>query len=451
MVVQAELLDALTELSSTGLARFAETLDPKWIEQALNATGTATLRRRKMPADQVIWLVIGMALFADRSLDAIVDHLKLVAPGVDKITRSAVSQARYRLGKAPIQWLFHTVAEHWTAPQPQHGYNGRTLYAIDGTSLRIPDSDDNFEHFGKPGGRNGSGDAGYPQVRLAMLLDLTSRLVRDAEFGAYATSEHELAWALWGQIPDDSLTILDRGFINYRAFAEVLTKGSNRHLLVRMRSDTQVEGKAELPDGSVLAELVIPKAVRQQHSALPPVLPVRVVAYQHPGGEPSRLLTSLLDPVSSPAAELVKLYHERWEIELGYDELKVRLLERKESLRSQKVEGVEQELWGLLLTYNLVRREMYLAAQAHEVPPRRISFRSALLWIRTFWLTAAQVAPGTIPRHLGELRSSMELLVLPARRSQRRYPRHVKIKMSNFKRNRGKRRPKSEEKSTEQP
>ena len=95
---------------------------------------------------------------------------------------------------------------------------------------------------------------------------------------------------------------------------------------------------------------------------------------------------------------------------------------------------------GLLLAYNLIRREMALAAAAHGVAPRRISFRSSVLWIRTFILAAAQMrSAGNLPKHLGEFRSTLDVLILPERRVDRRYPRHVKIKMSNYPRNRGRR------------
>ena len=92
------------------------------------------------------------------------------------------------------------------------------------------------------------------------------------------------------------------------------------------------------------------------------------------------------------------------------------------------------------MVYNLVRREMLLAAQAHDLPPKHISFRSSLLWIRNFWITAALTrSTGSIPKHLAELRSTLDVLILPERRSERRYPRHVKIKMCHYNRNRGKR------------
>ena len=139
-----------------------------------------------------------------------------------------------------------------------------------------------------------------------------------------------------------------------------------------------------------------------------------------------------------PATGLIRLYHDRWELEIAFDELKTHMQERRESLRSKSPEGVEQELWGVFLLYNLVRREMLLTAQSIKLPPRRISFWESLLLIRNVWITGWTTnAPGTIPRHLLELRTNLAALVLPERRPDRRYPRHVKIKMSNYNRNRG--------------
>ena len=148
-------------------------------------------------------------------------------------------------------------------------------------------------------------------------------------------------------------------------------------------------------------------------------------------------MTSLLDPELYPATEIVALYHERWELEVAFDELKTHMLERRESLRSLKPEGVEQELWGILLVYNLVRREMLLVAEQHNLPPKRISFTASLLVIRSIWISSWRSPPGKIPKELADYRSTMNVLILPPQRSERRQPRHVKIKMSNYKRNRG--------------
>ena len=435
----AEILDSLLEQGPQGMARFAASLDPTWIDEALAATGSASIRRRKLPAEQTLWLVLGMGLFADRSIVEVVEHLSLVMPGVKSLAKSAIPAARYRLGAEPLEWLFHRVADEWAHTPGLGDYKGLALYGVDGSSVRVQDSDANLEHFTKPGGRAGPGDAGYPQVRAACLLNLRNRMVLDARFGPFSVSESSLAEQLWSRVPDDSLTILDRGFVDYGTFTGLVSQGCNRHLMVRMRSDMKYELVRVLDDGSALARLRPSRNIRTARPELPAELLGRVIEYQHPGGKPSRLFVTLVDDARYPAPELVALYHERWEIEIAYDEIKTHMLERRECLRSKRPEGVYQELWGLMLAYNLVRREMLLAAQAHGLEPTRISFRSSLLWIRGFWLTSWTGPPGNIPRHLGELRSTLDVLILPLRRTERRYPRHVKIKMSNYTRNRGKR------------
>ena len=159
---------------------------------------------------------------------------------------------------------------------------------------------------------------------------------------------------------------------------------------------------------------------------------MRAIRYQRPGFRPQILLTSLLDPVAYPAAEIIALYHERWELELGFDEVKTHTLERQEALlRCKAPERVTQELWGLALAYNLVRLAMARVARQAGVSPTRISYRHALNFIRLFWLSAHLVSPGALPRRLDALHEELALLILPPRRS-RRFPRAVKIKMSKF-------------------
>lgn len=435
----AETLNSLINMGPERIERFGASLPSEWIEAALQATGTASIRRRKLPAEQVLWLVLGMALFQDRSIRDVVDHLGLVLPGVDSLAPSAVSNARGRLGPDPIEWLFKRVAEHWSNQGGEPGYAGLSLFAVDGTCMRVQDSDVNFEYFGKPGGRNGSGDAGYPQLRLACLMNLGTRMLVAARFGPYATSEQELADALWPVVPAKSITILDRGFVDYAQFASFIQPAQERHILVRIRDNMKPEALEELPDGSLKVRLKPSREALRATPTLPSEIVGRVIAYQHPDGKPSRIFTTLLDPKRYPAQDLIELYHDRWEIELAYDELKTHMLDRKECLRCKSPQRVAQELWGLLLTYNLVRREMLLVANTHKLSPRRISFVSSLLWITNFWVMAWRTSPGNVPKHLGEFHSKLKVLFLPERRSERRYPRHVKIKMSKFPRNRGKR------------
>ena len=159
----------------------------------------------------------------------------------------------------------------------------------------------------------------------------------------------------------------------------------------------------------------------------------RAIRYQRKGFQPQLLLTSLVDPDLYPASELAQMYHERWEIELGYGEIKTDMLERMESLRSKKPEGVLQELWGVLLAYNLVRLEMARIAREVGVPPTRISFVLALTRICDEWMwTAITTSPGAVPKHLSQLREKLKLLTLPPRRTDRTYARVVKSGTSRY-------------------
>jgi hypothetical protein len=437
----------------TSLARFGKELDAQWIEKALQEAGTATIRRRKLPAILVIWLVIGMALFRDRSIREVVSHLGLVLPSQKKkgnvagksLSPGAIPPARERVGAMPLMLIFEQIAWAWSdVAADEHRWKGLALYGIDGTTLRIPDTDENREAFGLPG--TGRGQSGYPQVRLVALMALRSHLISAVAFGAYSgkrTGEHSLAQDLWPKVPLQSLVIMDRGFIDYGQFFRLSHNAEDRitgdrHWLVRGKKNLKWKTLKVLGPGDELVELSIGKAARKKDPTLPKKMVARVIHYQISGHKPQFLLTSLIDATAYPAKEVVELYHERWEIELGYDEVKTHMLERQESLRSQKPEGVKQEIWGILVAYNLVRKKMLDVAREMGVDPLRVSFRHSLQLIRVFCLVEAwTMAPGNLPKRLTGLVEMMGLLLLPERRRERRYKRHVKIKMSGYKRNPG--------------
>lgn len=177
-------------------------------------------------------------------------------------------------------------------------------------------------------------------------------------------------------------------------------------------------------------------SAQSKDAAPPKSWEVRAIRYCLPGFQPQWLLTSLLDHKKYPAKEIVKLYHERWEIEMGYDEIKTEMLDREETIRSRSPERVRQEVWGILLAFNLVRLEMERVAEEAKVEPTRISFTTALRYIVDEWIFSASAAPGAIPRQLKRLRADLKRFILPPRRTERRYPRAVKIKMSSSPRKR---------------
>jgi hypothetical protein len=411
-------------------------VDPTWVAQALEATGTATVRKRRLPAEQVVWLVIGMAMFRKWPIHDLVGKLSLVLPGPNPtVVPSAVAEARARLGAGPVEQIFEMGAEKWAhASARQHAWRDLALYGVDGSTMRIADSPENRAHFGGSTGQRG--ESGYPLVRVACLMALRSHILAAAEFGPYSDSEIVLSASLWRAVPDNSLAMVDRGFLAAGILIPLARDGKNRHWLTRAKSTTKWRVIKSLGKNDDLIEMEVSPQARKHDPSLPRTYVARAINYQMKGFRPQTLLTSMIDHEVYAAKEIVGLYHERWELELGYGEIKTEMLDRLESIRSRTVQGVEQELWGILLAYNLVRLEMERTANDLGIEPTRISFVSALRIICDTWSWCAIASPGALPTRLKTMREFFTRLVLPERRRSRRYPRAVKIKMSNFPRKR---------------
>lgn len=437
-MLQEALVDVATFALPENIDALRAHLDPDWIEEALCYAGTASIRRRRLPAEQVVWLVIGMALYRNEPIENIVERLDLALP--DKrgtlLAKSTIAQARQRLKDLALEYLFTVTAAEWSARSAdQDRWRGFALYGWDGTTLRVPDSPENREEFGGQRAGGGRGDSGYPMVRVVAAMALRSHVLSDFRFADYHTGETTLARGLWDSMPENSLAIFDRNFLIKAQLIRFETKG-NRHWLTRSKSNTRWAVVEHLGPNDDLVELEV------NESGMPSTWQIRAIHYQRRGFPRATLLTSLIDANTYPADELIRLYHERWELEIAYDEIKTHLLQRHEAIRSRTPAGVRQELWGIALVYNLIRLEMERAATEAGVPPTRISFTAAVMHIvsELSWLRAQRLALGTIPSRLARIRQRLKRLVLPERRTERSYPRAVKVKMSNYPRKRPRKR-----------
>ncbi len=421
--------------------RFRASIDPAWIEAALAETGKVTLRKRRLPADQVCWLVVGMALLRNLSIEEVVRQLELALPSAKgaEVVASAIAQARARLGPDPLRWLFERTGSQWGhASAEEWKWRGLRLYGVDGTTVRVPDSSENRTHFGPTSAGDSRGLSGYPLARVVTLMALRSHLLVGASLGPISRDERSYAEELWSAVPDDSVTLVDRNFLSAKVLVPLARDGRNRHWLIRARRDTAWTSVKKLGPGDELVEMKFSWHAAQLDESLSRrgAWPMRAIRYKRRGFRPQTLLTSLTDAAKYPASEIVALYHERWELELGFNEVKTRMLEREESIRSRKADGVEQELWGLLLAYNLIRLEMQQVAREAHVSPSRISFIAAFRFIRTTLMGLVFASPGVIPKRLKQLRDDIGHFVLPERRPHRHFPRAVKTKMSSYDRKR---------------
>lgn len=387
----------LSDLVSVGV--LTRTFPPEVVDEVIAATGRREQRHRLLPARVMAYFAVGMALHADGSyedvLGLLTDGLGWAEPGAEPVrlpSKSAIFQARERLGADPVRALFERVARPLAvADTPGAWLAGRRLMAIDGTCLDVADTEVNDERFGRPGVNKGERSA-FPQARVVGLAECGTHAIFDAVVGPYTTGENTLARDLVERFEPGMLVLADRGFCGFPLWSLAASTGAD--LLWRASLVMKPHPIETLDDGSWLAEFR-PSGNAGRHAA---PLTIRVIDYEVDDGrgEPSgpyRLFTTLLDPGEAPAAELAFAYAQRWEIELAFGELKTHQRGSKVVLRSKSPALVEQEIWGHLCCHYAIRTLMFEAAHDAGVDPDRVSFTAALRITRRSLSQARDFSP----------------------------------------------------------
>lgn len=397
----------------------------------LRRTGRQSRRWRRLPAHSVAWLVVAMGLFARLPIPQVWRRLH-PSPDEPEPVESAFTQARQRLGVAPLRHLFEECARPMATHQTVAAfYHGWRLMGLDGTVLDLPDTPANEAVFGRPGASRAP--AAFPQLRLLALCELGTHAICGLSIKPCRRSERSMAPALLRQLQPGMLLLWDRGFFSYDLVRTALTTGA--HLLARVQTRLILQPLRRLADGSYLAKLYPSDSARSQDRD---GIVVRVIEYIHddpnrPGcGERHRLITDVLNPEDLPAADAPLVYHERWEEELSLDELKTHLSGREVPVRSKAPAGVVQEVYGLVLAHYVIRRVMHDAAVTASVDPDRLSFSNSLRIVRCHLPEApGRACQSWYSRLLREVRRQR----LRPRR-ERWYPRVIKRKMSNWRKKR---------------
>jgi Insertion element 4 transposase N-terminal/Transposase DDE domain len=357
------------------------------VDEVLAETGRQSRRYRQLPARLVVYYVMALALFAQASSGEVlrcllegVRWLRWRGEGVRLASKAALTKARVRLGPAPLRLLYGRIARPLApATVPGAWYRGRRLVSLDGTTLEVPDTPDLEARFGRP--KASRGTSSFPQLRLLGLLEIGTRALFRVVFDRYDVGEVTLAERILDQLQAGMLCLADRGFVGFALWQAASATGAD--LLWRVRRNQRLPCWQRLPDGSYLSRLYASAKDRRQDRN---GLVVRVIEYRLTGvpkAEPLyRLITTLLDPVAAPAAELAALYHERWEAETAFAELKVSLPGERLMLRSRRVDLIEQELYGLLLVHFALRRLMVEASQQTAGDPDTLSFLHTVQVVR---------------------------------------------------------------------
>ncbi|MGD9888242.1 MAG: IS4 family transposase [Halothiobacillaceae bacterium] len=410
------------------LDQLSSLIDSQWVAHALSSTGKASIRRRKLPAEHVVWLVIGLALFRNQAIGDVVRQLNLTRNGQPMSVPSAAVAGRQRLGDEPMEALFRQLTQAWTSfdEGAQRAW-GLRLLAVDGVVWSTPDTPENREALGSTSNQHGL--TGWPQIRAVCLMDTSSHELLDARLGDMSQGELTLAASLGGQ--DCSLTVFDRAYFSAAFLLGWHAQGHERHWLMRAKDHLRFEVVTTHATGDQLIKMPVSPRARRLDPSLPSHWQARLIEVEL-GGRTRRFITSLTDFKRYPAQELAQLYVQRWEIELGFREIKTSLQEGRWTLRSKQPELVRQELWGVLIAYTLLRRWMRKMAQHIKVEPRRMSFHVASMAIIDVLRFAPLAAAGRLPERLSALLDEAHRFVLPPRRPGRSCPRVVKSKSAKY-------------------
>lgn len=361
----------------------ARSFPPELVDEVIAGCGRTEQRHRSLPARVMAYFAIGMGLYSEGSYE---DVLALLTDGLSWASgwteewklpsKSAIFQARARLGAEPVEALFRRVAEPIaTADTSGSWLAGRRLVAIDGTTLDVADTTENDEWFGRAGVNKGE-RAAFPLARVVAVAECGTHAIFDAEVGPYTTGENTLAQELIGRLEPGMLLLADRGFCGYPLWHCAQATGAD--LLWRAKSNMKPAHVETLDDGSWLAELT--PGGNAGRTAEP--LRIRVIDYTIDDGrdndETYRLFTTILDPDDVCAADLAATYAQRWEIETTFDELKTHQRGARTVLRSKSPDLVLQEIWGHLCCHYAIRTLMFEAAHEADVDPDRVSFVAAI-------------------------------------------------------------------------
>jgi Insertion element 4 transposase N-terminal/Transposase DDE domain len=422
-VITREITVASGVFAPGHLGELTQIVPFEMVDRALAATGTTQARVRMLPARVVVYLLLAGCLFAEQGyrqvwhkLTAGLGGLPAASPG-----DNALWQARARLGAAPLRWLFDLLRGPATAiTAGSVRWHGLLVCAIDGTTLSIPDSSRNLAAYDKQAGSHGG--SGYPLLRLVALVACGTRTLIDAVFGPASCGELDYAHRLAGSLQAGMLVLADRNFGAAALIGQLAA--TKAHLLVRLKANRKLPVLCRYRDGSYLSQIgtVRVRVVECE-------ITIATSAGRHTGA--CRLATTLLDHRQHPAAALVTLYHQRWEIETAYLELKSSILGGR-VLRARSPAGIAQELYALLTCYQVLRIAITDAIEAAgRTDPDRGSFTIALNAARDLLTQAANVIAGAAVDLIGAIGRRVLDNLLPDRRL-RVSPRIVKRAISKY-------------------
>lgn len=365
---------------------FQDLLAESVIQEALNAE-KITYRRRLFDPFVTLWMFLSQVLDADKSCHNAVSRMiawlaseNVPIPSEDT---SAYCQARSRLPEKLLQQLFSTVAkelEHKTTEE--QFWCGRRVKVVDGSTVSMSDTLENQAAYPQPNSQ--APGCGFPIAKIGVLFSITTGAAVALIIDVLNTHDVKLARRLYQFLNQGDVLLGDCAFCSYADIVFIKNHACDAVFRLSQTRKNEVERGRRKPLSSFESIEVWrkpktrPKGLSQdEFTSLPKSLTVRVIKYYIPSpGYRTKyvtLVTTLLDPKVYPTTEIMRLYGQRWDVELDLKHLKTTL--GMDILRGQTPEMVRKEIYVYLLAYNLLRTLMWEAGTIYKVDPLRLSIQ----------------------------------------------------------------------------
>lgn len=356
-------------------------------------------RERLYPPTVVLAMLMRQALSEDGSCQRAVNGwaAQRVCEGLkpNGVDTGAYCRARQRLPVEMVKALTRESGRLLSAKAlPSWRWHGRAVKLVDGSTISMPDTPQNQACYPQP--ETQALGVGFPIARILAVICLSTGAVLEAATSAYAgagNSELGLLRALGEVFNSGDVMLADTFYCNYFIIATLQAAGVDA--VFEQHSQRIIDFRRGRSLGTRDHCVRWPKPRRppwmthEHYASFPEELSVRELKTNG-----RVLLTTLLDHRVSKQ-ELADLYGQRWHVELDLRNIKATLGVDVLSCRTPQM--VVKELWVHLLAYNLIRLLMAQAAAAHDVEPRRLSFKHTVqLW--TEW-TARKLTDRTARHH----------------------------------------------------
>jgi len=397
-------------------------------------------RQRSLPLPQLVTFLLNLRKGTNQDeLDRFFEVLS-GQPVIQGVTASALTQARNKLNPSAFLTLNNKLLEGFYRHFAAHRWHGMRVLAVDGSTARLPDTEDVQETFGPaPEG------SAVPIARLSRLYDVLNRLVIDADVEPLSVSERVLAGEHLAATDEKDLLLYDRGYPAFWLF--VLHQVEKRHFCARLPANF-CTASTEFAKGKQRSAVV---TIRPGHEAREqcklyglPTDPIRVrlIKVKLQSGETEILATSLLDESEYRTSTFRHLYHRRWGVEEEYKTEKCRV--EIENFSGQSARSVFQDIYAKIFMVNLAAILVWVAQAIadrlyqHRKRYYQVNFANALSKMKDNAVRLfLDIGPLTL---LPQLLCAMALSV-EAVRPGRSYPRRIKPSKvqgfySNYKRTR---------------